>query len=58
MAFHVYWPAMACVTLFVVGVIMVLLRYGPRYCKVRHTALPDTNAEWSDQTYEQRVSYA
>lgn len=32
MALHVFWPASACLTLFVVGVIMILLKYGERIC--------------------------
>ncbi|XP_017780294.1 PREDICTED: uncharacterized protein LOC108565381 [Nicrophorus vespilloides] len=54
--FHVYWPATACLTLFlIVGVIMVMLRYGPRLCKLRHTALP-TDADWEEKAFEQKVS--
>ncbi|XP_068918302.1 uncharacterized protein wrm2 [Tenebrio molitor] len=56
--FHVYWPATACLTLFlIVGVIIVLLRWGPRFCKTRHVAL-DVERDWQQQAYEQKVSYA
>lgn len=44
--------------MFVVGVIIVLLRYGPRICGVRHHAVPDIN-EWEEgRAYDQRVSSA
>nr|XP_972201.2 PREDICTED: uncharacterized protein LOC660911 [Tribolium castaneum] len=56
--FHVYWPATACLTLFlIVGVIMVMLRYGPKLCKTRHVAFADDN-EWQQKAFEQQVSYA
>ncbi|XP_065171757.1 uncharacterized protein wrm2 [Atheta coriaria] len=55
---HIYWPVTACVTMFlIVGVIIVMLRFGHRLCKLRHTALPDDN-DWEDKAYEQKVSYA
>lgn len=42
--FHVYWPMTAFVTLIlVVGAIMGLLKWGPKFCKLRHTTLPDNN---------------
>lgn len=32
--FHVYWPAIACLTLvLIVGVIIFILKYGDRACK-------------------------
>lgn len=55
MSLHVYWPATAILTLFVVGVIMILLKYGPRFCKTRNTPLP-TNADLQDRAYSHRVS--
>lgn len=56
--FHVYWPATAALTMFVLlAVIFVMLRYGPRLCKTRHVAHFDDN-DWEDKTYEQKVSYA
>jgi len=57
MAFHVYWPALTILTLFIVCVIIVLLRWGPKFCKTRNTALPD-QYDWEDKTYEQKVSLA
>lgn len=56
--FHVYWPAVTALTMFVfLGVIVVMLKYGPRLCKTRHTAKPN-EFDWQDKTYEQKVSYA
>ncbi|XP_050517856.1 uncharacterized protein LOC126892374 [Diabrotica virgifera virgifera] len=56
--FHMYWPATCAITLFlIVGVIMVMLKWGPRLCKLRHTALPDRGT-WQHATYEQPISYA
>lgn len=57
MAFIVMYPAVAALAMFVLGVIFIILRYGPKLCKVRHHALPDDH-EWEDKTYEQRISYA
>ncbi|EFN73109.1 hypothetical protein EAG_02035 [Camponotus floridanus] len=47
MGLHVFWPASACLTLFVVCVIIVLLKYGTRVCKLRHEPLP-SDQEWED----------
>lgn len=56
--FHVYWPATAALTMFILlAVIFVMLRYGPRICKTRNVTKPDEN-DWEYKTYEQRVSYA
>ena len=56
--FHVYWPAVAALTMIVfLGVIVVILKFGPRLCRTRHTAKP-TDFDWQDKTYEQKISYA
>jgi hypothetical protein len=56
--FHVYWPAVTALTMIVfLGVIVIMLKYGPRLCKTRHTAKPN-EFDWQDKTYEQKVSYA
>jgi hypothetical protein len=39
------------------GVVVVMLKFGPRLCRARHTAKP-TEFDWQDKTYEQKVSYA
>jgi uncharacterized integral membrane protein len=55
--FHFYWPPLLFLAMFVLGVIMALLRYGPRFLNIRHTTRPD-EADWQDKTYEQSLSYA
>lgn len=56
--FHVYWPATACLTLvLIVGVIIVMLRWGPRLCRTRNVALPE-RTDWQHRVYEQTVTYA
>lgn len=58
MAFIVMYPAVALLAMFIVGVIIVMLRYGPVICGLRHHALPD-DKEWEeDKAYDQKVSYA
>lgn len=53
--FHVYWPMTAFVTLIlVVGAIMGILKWGGRYCKLRHTTLPD-NEYLRHRAYEQEI---
>ncbi|KAK2718098.1 hypothetical protein QYM36_006776 [Artemia franciscana] len=41
--FHVYWPPATVLTLLVVFVIVLILRYGDRWCKARHIAFADTD---------------
>ncbi|XP_023017479.1 uncharacterized protein [Leptinotarsa decemlineata] len=56
--FHIFWPAVACLTLFlIVGVIMVLLRWGPRICRTRHTTLPE-RVDWQHKMYEHPIQYS
>lgn len=58
MVFIVLYPAVALLAMFIVGVIIIILRFGPVLCGLRHTALPDIQ-EWEDgKTYDQRVSFA
>ncbi|XP_053955309.1 uncharacterized protein LOC129241993 [Anastrepha obliqua] len=57
MAFILLYPAVAALALFIVGVIIVILRFGPRLCGLRHHALPD-NHEWDGKSYEHEISYA
>ncbi|XP_056631343.1 uncharacterized protein LOC130441610 [Diorhabda sublineata] len=58
--FHLYWPATCALTLFlIVGVIMVMLKWGPVICKTRHTALPDRKVyQYGVRAYEQEISIA
>jgi len=30
--FHIFWPAVACLTLIVISVIMIILMYGDKIC--------------------------
>ncbi|KAH8300802.1 uncharacterized protein wrm2 [Drosophila kikkawai] len=57
MALYFLYPAVAAVALFIVAVIIVMLRYGPRLCGLRHHALPD-NDDLREKTYEHEISYA
>ena len=55
--YYIYWPLTAFLTLFlVVGVIMILLRFGPLICKTRHHALPDRN-DWQHRAYAQPIGF-
>ncbi|XP_071445916.1 uncharacterized protein wrm2 [Hetaerina americana] len=55
--FHPYWPPLTALALFVIGSIILVLKYGPKLCKARHEPRPSDD-EWEDKTYEQKVSYA
>lgn len=57
MAFIILFPAVAALALFIVGVIIIMLRYGPRLCGLRHHALPD-NEEYRERSYDHDISYA
>ncbi|XP_016969422.2 uncharacterized protein LOC108037377 [Drosophila rhopaloa] len=57
MALYFLYPAVAFLALFIVGVIMVMLRFGPRLCGLRHHALPDDD-DLREKTYEHEISYA
>lgn len=57
MALYILYPAVAALALFVIGVIIVMLRWGPRLCGLRHHALPD-NDDLREKTYEHEISYA
>ncbi|XP_014210540.1 uncharacterized protein LOC106640871 [Copidosoma floridanum] len=55
MSLHVFWPASTALTMFVVGVIVVMIKYGPRLCKLRHEVLP-SEQDWESKTYSRDVS--
>lgn len=57
MAFIALYPAVAALALFIIGVIMIILRFGPRLCGLRHEALPDREP-WQGRAYEHEISYA
>lgn len=58
MSFMLIYPAVAMLAMCVLGVIMVILKYGPKLCKVRHHALPDQREWEDDKAYDQTVSFA
>lgn len=59
MYYAILFPALAFVLALIMGVIIVLLKYGPQICGVRHHAITN-NGEWTadDHAYVQNVSYA
>lgn len=57
MAFIILYPAVAALALFIVGVIIIMLRFGPKLCGLRHHALP-YNEEWRERAYDHEISYA
>lgn len=52
------YPAIAILSLFVLMVIILMLRFGSRLCKLRHTAFADQEVWNDEEAYEQKVSYA
>jgi hypothetical protein len=54
------WPAIAFLSLFVVLVIMLILRYGSKWLNLRHITFSDqpTQKQWEEKGYAQPVSYA
>lgn len=58
MAFLMMYPAIAILSLFVLMVIILMLRFGSRLCKLRHTAFADQEVWNDEEAYEQKVSYA
>lgn len=58
MAFLMLYPAVAVLSLFVLMVIILMLRFGARWCKLRHNTLNDQEYWNEDDAYEQKVSYA
>lgn len=58
MAFLIMYPAVALLAMFIVGVIIVMLRWGPVICGLRHTALPDEKDWEEDKAYDHKISYA
>ncbi|XP_032527720.1 uncharacterized protein LOC116777993 [Danaus plexippus] len=57
MAFLMIYPAVAILSLFVLMVIILILRFGARWCKLRHSTFADQEC-WHEEAYEQKVSYA
>lgn len=58
MIYIIIFPAVAFLVMFILGVIMALLRFGPQICGVRHHAVPDIR-EWEEgRAYEHELSSA
>lgn len=56
--FHIYYPPLVCVALFLALVIVLLLRHGSKFLKLRHTGL-EPKADWYDKGYRHPTdSYA
>ncbi|XP_072930754.1 uncharacterized protein wrm2 [Epargyreus clarus] len=58
MAFLMMYPAIAILSLFVLMVIILILRFGARWCKLRHVTFADQEYWNEEEAYEQKVSYA
>lgn len=58
MAFLMMYPAIAALAMSVLLVIILILRYGSRWCKLRHTTFSDQDYWNEDDAYEQKVSFA
>lgn len=56
----VLFPFVALVAMFVVGVIMFVLKYGPQYLNLRNYTFnrDRQDEEWSGKAYSQPVSQA
>lgn len=58
MSFLMLYPAVAVLALCVMSVVIVMLRYGARWCGLRHVTLGEGD-DWSESyAFEQKVSYA
>lgn len=57
---YLAFPFIAFVAMLVVGVIMFILKYGPRYLNLRNYTFNRDNEEqqWSGKAYSQPVSSA
>ena len=58
MVFMVLYPGVALVAMFIILIIMVMLRHGPRLCGLRHTVASSEHSHLEDEAYDQRISYA
>jgi hypothetical protein len=56
MGLHVFWPATAALTMFVVGVIMILLKWGPEICGKYQQRLTRRYNNEEQQGYAREVS--
>lgn len=58
MIYVVIFPAVAFLLAFIIGVIIVMLKWGPQICGLRHHALPDAREWEEDKAYDHGISYA
>lgn len=59
MIYVIIFPALAFLLALIIGVIIVMLKWGPQICGLRHHALSDNRGEWDeDRGYRQEISYA
>lgn len=58
MIYLAMFPAVAAIVMLILGVIVVILKKGPKLCGLRHHALPDSHEWGQDRAYEQGISYA
>lgn len=58
MIYVILFPAVAFVIALIIFVIIVLLKWGPQICGVRHHALPDEREWEEDKAYDHGISYA
>jgi hypothetical protein len=55
---YLAFPCVALVAMLVVGVIMFVLKYGPRYLNLRNYTNSREDEEYSGKAYSQPVSSA
>lgn len=56
MGLHIFWPASAALALFVIGVIMILIKYGPDICGKYQNRLTQRMRNTEEQGYAREVS--
>lgn len=58
MIYVVMFPGLAFILALIIGVIIVMLKFGPQICGLRHHAIPNEREWEEDKAYEQGISYA
>lgn len=58
--YFVMWPGVAFLAMFVLLVIMLILRFGSKWLKLRHVTYsePPVEKDWGGKSYDQPVSFA
>lgn len=57
MTLIIVYPAIAVLSMFVLFVIILILKFGASWCKLRHTTFAEPQY-WLEDEYEQKDSYA